>query len=169
MMRYFLMLLSACIVLTLNTPVVAQTQQHETPAVTATDPHAGHGADPAAPSADVAKPTATDSQAGKHMQMMQGHTQKMREQMAKIRAAQNPKERQKLMQEHMTAMREGMKMLKDAPGCAMTGAMAMAAKGTGQGMMDMGNMMMCHQMMEKKVEMMQGMLEGLMESSQTKK
>lgn len=163
-MRYFLTLLSVCIILALNAPVAAQTQQHESPAVTATDPHAGHGA---APSADVAKPTATEPQSGKNMQMMEQHSQKMREQMAKIRAAKDPKERQKLMQEHMSAMREGMKMLKDAPGCAMMGAMA--AKGTGQGMMDMGNMMSCHQMMEKKMEMMQGMLEGLMESSQTKK
>lgn len=166
-MRYFLMLLSFCIVLTLNAPAVAQTNQHEAPPVAAADPHAGHGAAAAAPSADAAQPPAAVSQEGKHMQMMQGHAQKMREQMAKIRAAKDPKERQKLMSEHMTAMREGMKMLKGAPGCAMMSGMA--AKGMGQDKMDMGNMMSCHQMMEKKMEMMQGMMEGLMESSQMKK
>jgi len=166
-MQYFLILLSACIVLALNTPVAAQTHQNESPPVAAGDPHAGHGAAPPAPSSDIAKPPVVNPQASKHMQMMQGHTQKMREQMEKIRVAKDPKERQRLMNEHMKAMRDGMKMLKDAPGCPMMGDTA--AKHTEQGMMDMGSMMMCHQMMEKKMEMMQGMLEGMMESTQVKK
>jgi hypothetical protein len=57
--------------------------------------------------------------------------------------------------------------MKSMPACKMMSDAGM--KGAGQGMMEMGSMMMCHQMMEKKLEMMQGMMEGLMESTQIKK
>jgi hypothetical protein len=166
-MRNKLILLTLFLFMVMSMPAAAQTDKPETPAITGSDPHAGHGAPPPASSSDVAKPQATDADTGKHVQMMQGHTQKMRDQMEKIKAAKDPKERQKLMQEHKTSMREGMKMMKSMPACKMTSDMGM--KGAGQGMMEMGNMMMCHQMMEKKLEMMQGMMEGLMESTQIKK
>ncbi|MBF0204604.1 MAG: hypothetical protein HQK67_09895 [Desulfamplus sp.] len=96
----------------------------------------------------------------------------------------------------MTTMMDGMKMLKSLPGCKMMsekkGMMGMMSKGEkmpegnmsdkkpmaegkgmmgmmsgGQGMMmGMEDMMKCHKMMEKKNAMMQGMVEGLITSTQ---
>jgi hypothetical protein len=167
MMKKTLILLILCLFAVMSMPAAAQPDKPATPAITGSDPHAGHGAPSSSPSPDVAKPQVTEPDADKHVQMMQGHTHKMRDQMEKIKAAKDPKERQKLMQEHKASMREGMKMMKSMPTCKMTSDVGM--KGAGQGMMEMGNMMMCHQMMEKKLEMMQGMMEGLIESTQIKK
>ena len=44
------------------------------------------------------------------MQQMHSQMQTMREQMARIHATEDPKERQHLMQEHMRTMHEGMTM-----------------------------------------------------------
>lgn len=166
-MRKILILLILCLFTVMSVPAAAQPDKPATPAITGSDPHAGHGAPSSSPSPDVSKPQATDPDTGKHVQTMQGHTLKMRDQMEKIKAAKDPKERQKLMQEHKASMREGMIMMKNMPACKMMSDAGM--KGAGQGMMEMGSMMMCHQMMEKKLEMMQGMMEGLMESNQIKK
>jgi hypothetical protein len=166
-MKSLMILAAVGFALMLNTPATAQTHSSDTPAAAGSESHAGHAASPAPASPDLAKPQASATNAAKGVQMMQGHSQKMQGQMNKIKAAKDPKERQKLMQEHMATMQEGMKMMKDMPGCAMMAGQGM--KGSGQGMMDMGNMMMCQQVMEKKLEMMQGMLEGLMDSSQMKK
>lgn len=40
--------------------------------------------------------------------MMHGHMRKMREQMAQIRATTDPKEKERLMQEHMKSMEQAM-------------------------------------------------------------
>ena len=44
---------------------------------------------------------------------MHAHMQKMREQMARIRAETDPKEKERLMQEHMQAMEKSMSMMQD--------------------------------------------------------
>ncbi len=81
-----------------------------------------------------------------------------------------PTGRRKLMQEQMGSMRDGMKIMNESPGCQM---MAGGMKGGESGKMEMKPMgmgpMMCHQMMEKKMEMMQVMMEGLIEASQMKR
>jgi len=138
---------------------------------TAQDPHAGHNTAKPSLAADAVQPNAHDHASGRHAQMMDAHMKKMKAQMEKIRATVNPAERRKLMQEQMASTREGMKMMKEAPGCPM---MAGGMKGGEPGKMEMkpmgmGPMMMCHQMMEKKMEMMQVMMEGLIEASQMKR
>lgn len=95
---------------------------------------------------------------------------KMRALMEKIRATSDPKERWKLMQENMTSMQDGMKMMKDMPGCQMmAGGMKSGEPGKMEmKRMNMGPMMAFHRMMEKKMEMMQLMVEGLIETSPMK-
>ncbi|MBA4397983.1 MAG: hypothetical protein C0394_11470 [Syntrophus sp. (in: bacteria)] len=149
---------------------VQEAVKPSTPAA-AQDSHAGHDTGKPSPAADAVQPNAHDHATGKHAQMMDAHMKKMKTQMEKIRAAVNPAERRKLMQEQMAGMRDGMKMMKEAPGCRM---MAGGMKGGESGKMEMkpmgmGPMMMCHQMMEKKMEMMQVMMEGLIEASQMKR
>ena len=146
----------------------AQEAVKPSPPATAQDSHAGHGT---AAAADAVQPNAHDHASGKHAQMMDAHMEKMKAQMEKIRATVNPAERRKLMQEQMDGMRDGMKMMKEAPGCRM---MSGGMKGGEPGKMEMkpmgmGPMMRCHQMMEKKMEMMQVMMEGLIEASQMKR
>lgn len=101
---------------------------------------------------------------------MDAHMKKMRAQMDRIMATTDPAERRRLMQEHMVSMRQGMKMMKGMTGCPM---MAGGMKSGEPGKMEMKPMgmgsMMCHQMMEKKMEMMQDMMEGLIEASQIMK
>lgn len=146
-----------------------ETVKPSTPA-TAQDSRASHDAGKPSPAADAVQPNAHDHALGKYAQMMDEHMKKMRSQMEKIRATTDPAERQKLMQEHKASMREGMKMMKGMPGCRM---MAGSVKSGEPGKMVMKPMgmgsMMCHQMMEKKMEMMQDMMEGLIDASQMNK
>jgi hypothetical protein len=94
---------------------------------------------------------------------MQAAMQKMQEQMTKIRSTTDPAERQKLMLEHMSTMREAM------------GAM-MKMGGPGTGMMPGGGMMMGPSsapapgevpgrmgMMEQRMGMMQMMMNQMMQ------
>lgn len=97
---------------------------------------------------------------------------KLQELMGKIRQTRDPKERRKLMQEHMQAMQEGLKQLHDMGGSMMGNGdggkqggmmMEMGAGGkTGGGMM-MGDMMKMHNMMEMRMEMMATMMEQMMQ------
>jgi hypothetical protein len=168
-MKKSLILAALCIFLGMSIPAAAQT-------VTAApasghESHAGHDAAKPSAAPDAVQPTAHDHSAGRNVQMMDGHMEKMKAQMEKIRATANPAERRKLMQEHMADMQEGMKMMQGIPGCKM---MAVGMKHGDTGKMDMeqmgmGRMMMCHQMMEKKMEMMQEIMEGLIEAGRMKK
>jgi hypothetical protein len=110
----------------------------------------------------------------------------MQDQMAKIHSTTDPKEREKLLKEHMQSMREGMKMMgammdkggmgmmggkkksaqadaaKDAQGAdAATGSAA--AGGQGGEMMMGGMMMKKHKKMQERMDAMQQMLEQLIE------
>ncbi len=46
-----------------------------------------------------------------YMEKMQAHMKLMQEQMTKIQQSKDPKERERLMQEHWTAMQDGMKWM----------------------------------------------------------
>ena len=82
------------------------------------------------------------------MKTMQGMHNKMMN-------AKTPEERSKLMAEHMKAMQDGMAMMDGMSGAGM-GAM--------NGMPGMaGNMGWHHQMMEKRMEMMQTMMKMMMD------
>ena len=58
--------------------------------------------------------------AGMQMRMMQDNMLKMHEQMHKIMQATDPKERERLMQEHRSMMQEHMKMMSGMKGTGMT-------------------------------------------------
>ncbi len=102
---------------------------------------------------------------GGGMQGMQNTMGKMQEQMAKIRSTSDPAERQKLMLEHMSAMREAM------------GTM-MKTGGPGTGMMPGGGMMAGSAappasevpgrmgMMEQRMGMMQMMMDQMIQHQQ---
>ena len=86
----------------------------------------------------------------------------------KTRTTNDPTERQKLMQEHMQSMQENMKTMRNMGGPMMIGS------GQSGGMMAMGRQkdmaggeMMQHQaMMEKRMDMMQMMMEQMLQHDQ---
>jgi hypothetical protein len=96
------------------------------------------------------------------MQQMQTRMQAMREQMARIHATEDPEERQRLMQEHMRSMHEGMMMM----GRMMGGPGAqepMRQCQEGDTECRMSQMQMQQQMMGQRMGMMQQMMEQMME------
>jgi hypothetical protein len=108
----------------------------------ADDAHHPEQQPPAAPSKPAAKaaPGMTD------MSGMQANMKRMQEQMAQIRAASDPKEREQLVNEHMKTMQESMSMMH---------AMMVGLGGMGpRERMDM---------MEKRMDMMQMMMQQMME------
>ena len=112
---------------------------------------------------------------------MDAQMKKMREMHEKMMAAKTPEERSKLMAEHMKTMQDGMQMMGSMSGMhgggmgAMGGAAAadakpmpgmpgMAAKPATPGMAGMaGNMPAHHQMMEKRMAMMESMMQMMMD------
>jgi hypothetical protein len=84
-----------------------------------------------APAKDAKAPMAK----GMPMGMMQDKMLKMHEQMHKIMQAKDPKERDKLMQEHAQMMQEQMKMMGGMMGNGMMGPGMMGGDGKG-GMTD---------------------------------
>lgn len=120
--------------------------------------HAGHGA------AAATVPGSADAA----QSAMQDHMKKMQMQMEKIRATSDPTEKQKLMQEHMQAMHEGMGMMcgmSGGGGCMGGGMMGGGMKDGAmkQGGMMQGGMMKHHEMMEKRMDMMQSMMQQMIE------
>lgn len=98
----------------------------------------------------------------KQMPQMQEKMKAMQAQMDKIRKTSDPMERQKLMQAHMQAMQENMKMMHGM-GSGQSGGMMMGAKKDG---MTDGDMMKRHEMMEKRMDMMQMMMDQMMQRDQ---
>ena len=101
----------------------------------------------------------------KQMPQMQENMKRMQQQMEKIRATSDPTERQKLMQEHMQAMQENMKMMHGMAGPMMIGsgrdsAMMMGGK---KGGMTPSDMMKRDEMLEKRMDMMQMMMEQMVQ------
>ena len=84
----------------------------------------------------------------------------------KMLAARTPAERSALMAEHMKSMRDGMAMMDKTGGMGMN--MGMKKDGGAGGGMDMkksGGAGMSHEMMEKRMDMMQQMMKMMMEST----
>jgi hypothetical protein len=79
---------------------------------------------------------------------MDAQMKKMREMHDKMAAAKTPDERNKLMAEHMKTMQDGMQMM---------GGMG------GSGMGDMKDMPAHHQMMDKRMAMMETMMQMMMD------
>ena len=113
-----------------------------------------------------AKPAMSKDMEGETGQM-QEKMKAMQGQMDRIRATTDPKERQKLMQEHMQSMQDNMKTMRGMGGPTMMGGqhggMAMGDK---KGGMKDGDMMKHHAMMEKRMDMMQMMMEQMMQHDQ---
>ncbi len=115
------------------------------------------------------KPVVSDAETDKLYGAMQERYKKMQEQIGKIRQTKDPKERQKLLQEHWQTMHEGVGMM----GMGMGGNMGRGPRGGGA-MMGAGpagcplgaaqEAMACRQnMMERRMEMMQMMMENMIE------
>ena len=98
----------------------------------------------------------------KQNSQMQENIKKMQHQMDMIATTTDPKERQKLMQEHMQTMQENMKAMRSMGGPMMKGGgMAMGDK-KGGGMMG-GDVKTRQDGMEKRMDMMQMMMEQMMQ------
>ena len=119
------------------------------------DQKAGQKAATAAPVADQT------------LSKMQANTKKMQTQLEQVAKSKDPKARQQLMQEHMKTMQESMAMGKGMAGgmaCPMmSGGMegGMGMMGGGQGGMGPEAMMSRMQMMEKRMDVMQTMMEQM--------
>jgi hypothetical protein len=103
------------------------------------------------------------------IQKMQANTRKMQTQLEKVAQSKDPMERQTLMQEHMKTMQENMMMAKGMMGAdCPSGGMGMGGMGMmgggGMGMMggkDLDLTMDRMRMMEKRMDMMQMMMEQM--------
>ncbi|MDY0164158.1 hypothetical protein [Desulfobotulus sp.] len=83
--------------------------------------------------------------------------------MEKIKASEDPEERRRLMKEHAADMKKCMEMMKTMPGCKMEKA------GDDKGGMDMKTMAACQQNMAMKMDMMELVVEGTLESLKMEK
>ena len=110
------------------------------------DQHKGHHPAGAA-SAPASK--AMPSKAGPEMARMESQTKAMREMHDKMMAAKTPEERNALMAEHMKAMQEGMTMMNGMSPGGMAGLK--------------GDMAAHRQTMEKRMEMMQTMMQMMLD------
>ena len=96
------------------------------------------------------------------MSKMDAQMKKMRDMHEKMMAAKTAEERNKLMAEHMKTMQDGMKMMEGMGGAGMSGMDGM--KG-GQGAA--GDMTGHHQMMDKRMAMMESMMQMMMDRMPT--
>jgi hypothetical protein len=80
---------------------------------------------------------------------------KMEDLMARMQKAADPEERRRLMEEHMKSMHEGMAMMKGMGGGGMSG-------GGMAGMPRGGNAEQRMQAMERRLDMLQSMMEQMM-------
>lgn len=114
------------------------------------------------------KPAATSKEADKQWAEMQENMKKMQAQMEKIHQTTDPKEREKLLQEHMRTMEDTMQVMRGMGGGMMMGMMDGGKTGGGM----MGGGMMGGQgspgatpdknIMERRMDMMHMMMEQMM-------
>ena len=126
--------------------------------------HAQHH--PAGAAAVATPPNAMGPGQTANMAGMEQHMQAMRAMHDRMAAASTPEERQALMAEHMKLMQDGMSMMKQMgagmqamggqAGMGPTGGMA-AGKGMPAGLAER------HQLMEKRMEMMESMLQMMLD------
>lgn len=93
------------------------------------------------------------------MDPMDGPMKTMQETHQKFMAAKTPAERNALMPEHQKAMEEGMRMMQGMAGMGMMGEIKSMPK-SGQLPADLA---VRHQMMERRTEMMQSMMQMMMD------
>ena len=112
-------------------------------------------------------PGQTGKMGAMDMSKMDAQMKKMREMHEKMAAAKTPEDRNKLMAEHMKTMQDGMKMMEGMGGAGMSGKSGMdGMKGMGdmKGMPGMGGEMGAHhQMMDKRMAMMESMMQMMMD------
>ena len=110
------------------------------------------------PTMPMGSASATSMAAHDHMAMMDAQMKTMKGMHDKMMSAKTPEERSKLMAEHMKSMQDGMKMMEGMSGTGM---------GNMKGMQGMtGDMGARHQMMEKRMDMMQTMMKMMMDRMQ---
>lgn len=142
--------------------------------------HTGHGAaqsteKPAGQAGhDMSHPKGGMDNMKQQEDAMAAHMKDMQALMGKITATDNPTERKKLMAEHMAMMASGMKMMREMDDKMMMDMMKsgkcpmmemMSSPQGHEGMKEMmGNMPMCHTMMQKKAERHYSMMEQIIES-----
>lgn len=98
---------------------------------------------------------------GSMMNMMDQYMKRAQEMHQKMAAARTPEDRQKLTAENMKTMREGMVMMQQMMSGSMSmGSMDMGGQQPGQ---MQGGMMQQHQMMEKRMQMMQSMMQMMID------
>ena len=102
----------------------------------------------------VNKPRAHESMAQESMDKMDNEMKAMQEMHEKIMNAKNPEERKALMAEHLKAMQSGMMMMSDTSKmCSMEKSDAMLHS----------EMITEHKMMEKRMQMMEAMMQMIVD------
>ena len=122
----------------------------------AAEQHAGHGQHAGAAATEQAAPAAG-------MPGMHEHMQLMREQMARIHAAQDPEERQRLMHEHMQSMQQHMTMMGRMATSAGESAPRAAPCAQGDMPCRMGELQTQHGVMQQRMQEMQQLIEQMMQ------
>jgi hypothetical protein len=112
----------------------------------------GGGSSPAAAPVSPAQPATTDKVAEQMKKMQDMHK--------RMQAAKTPAERQALLDEHMKLMQSGMQMMSRMGGAQGTGGPMGAASGAGNGM---GGMMDMHTAMERRMAMMEQMMQMMVD------
>ena len=118
-----------------------------------------------------AKP-AMNMDTGKQTAETQANMEKMQQQMDKIATTTDPKERQKLMQEHMQTMQDNMKTMRGMSGMGgmggpkMKGGMMMGDK---KESMANGDLQKRQERTESRMDMMQMMMEQMMQRDKASK
>lgn len=108
--------------------------------------------------------TAPQGIGAKDMDKLQDRMTEMQKTMDRVHQAKNAAERNRLLQEHMDQMHETMVDMRGMMGAGMKMQGSMGMMGSGQmGTMDRKTMDQGQQMMERRLDMMQGMMEQMME------
>lgn len=141
---------------------VAMLSMAATPLYAVDEHHPEKAQQTAAPKATPAE-AQPEAAADRQIAQARDTMRKLQEQMGKIRQTSDPKERQKLMKEHMQTMQEGMRELRGMGGMKKPEGKAGAPREGMQGGMMMGDMMKKHEMMDMRMEMMETMMEQMMQ------
>ncbi len=94
---------------------------------------------------------------------MHEHMQLMREQMARVHAAQDPEERQRLMHEHMQSMQQHMAMMGRMAANPAEGAPGATRCAQGDMPCRMSELQTQHGMMQQRMQEMQQLMEQMMQ------
>ncbi len=114
------------------------------------------------------KPSAPAAQTGAMQMGMMGNMEKMQAQMQRLMQTQDPKEREKLLHEHMQTMQESMKMMSGMMSQGMMGGGKSGDAKSGQGMFLGMSADQRMQMMEQRMDMMQKMMEQMLTHEEQK-